>query len=373
MNAQPTTISYPQTGAREGNLYPTNNKNNQKKALICKKCGGKFYTLYGRTRDFCSKCIPDNLSQTFTNENNYPPIPDKENYSATPHKTTNVPYECDGCGEWFVTSLHTLSRHSNHYCKKCLSKRYSVQPRGNSNESIAWSDTIEDIELREFTTEPIGHSDPTLVNIIATLYVDCKMGLITIARSLQMDIDRIRKIIKTLGIEIRPAFLYGHIGKGGKNKTVNINEQIERLINKHMVKKDKHWFPKRRIIDGYWTVFTPEDHPRFKNKSPRIAEHILIAEKKMGRYIDCSENTHHINLNKLDNRPENLAVGTPTEHGNWHKSFNECIGTLLSNPAKYKLYFTRSEGYWVSTKNIKGLQPVAGVSFTQATTRKTEK
>jgi hypothetical protein len=62
---------------------------------------------------------------------------------------------------------------------------------------------------------------------------------------------------------------------------------------------------------GYRYVYAP-DHPKaYRNK---VAEHRLVAEKKLGRYLREDEVVHHINENKLDNRMENLEVVNRTWH-----------------------------------------------------------
>lgn len=37
-----------------------------------------------------------------------------------------------------------------------------------------------------------------------------------------------------------------------------------------------------------------------------VREHRIIIEKQIGRFLTKSEVSHHINKNKIDNRPKNL-------------------------------------------------------------------
>ncbi len=69
--------------------------------------------------------------------------------------------------------------------------------------------------------------------------------------------------------------------------------------------------------NGYWCV-KAEDHPRAYEKG-YYYEHILVAEKKLGRLLDTStETVHHKDGDKLNNHPDNLEVKTRVEHGNHH-------------------------------------------------------
>ena len=49
-----------------------------------------------------------------------------------------------------------------------------------------------------------------------------------------------------------------------------------------------------------------------------VREHVLIAEEKIGRKLKENEVVHHMDGDKRNNNPENLAVVTRSEHAKIH-------------------------------------------------------
>lgn len=71
---------------------------------------------------------------------------------------------------------------------------------------------------------------------------------------------------------------------------------------------DKHpeWKGGRRLVGRYWYVYQP-DHPH-TTRQRYVAEHRLVMEAKLGRYLEPTEVVHHIDGNPANNAPDNLMV-----------------------------------------------------------------
>lgn len=74
----------------------------------------------------------------------------------------------------------------------------------------------------------------------------------------------------------------------------------------HYGEKNPSWNGGVTVCKGYRHILTP-NHPHARN-SGYVAEHRLVMEKHIGRYLTPGEVVHHINGDTMDNRIENLEL-----------------------------------------------------------------
>lgn len=86
---------------------------------------------------------------------------------------------------------------------------------------------------------------------------------------------------------------------------------------------------------GYVLINVGKEHPR-AYRGMYVFEHVLIAEKILGRPLNKNEVVHHIDENPANNSPSNLAVMSRGRHTYIHKKgiMEECepLSIYLASP-----------------------------------------
>lgn len=77
---------------------------------------------------------------------------------------------------------------------------------------------------------------------------------------------------------------------------------------------------------GYRLILCGKEHP-MANNNGYVAEHRLVMAEVLGRHLARHEHVHHVNGDRLDNRPENLEVVSRGQHTRIHQ-----LGQPSRNP-----------------------------------------
>jgi hypothetical protein len=80
----------------------------------------------------------------------------------------------------------------------------------------------------------------------------------------------------------------------------------------------------KRKEKDYLHSYCPE-HPRANNVG-YVYTHVLVAEKKLGRYLTSDECVHHVDRDKFNNSPDNLIVfKTVADHSAFHNGVEKVL------------------------------------------------
>lgn len=96
---------------------------------------------------------------------------------------------------------------------------------------------------------------------------------------------------------------------------------------------------------GYMYLYAPK-HP-LANSSGKVRLHRYIASITLGRWLTSEEHVHHIDGNRLNNKPENLEVMSNSEHMRLHSLKGRLVTELVEclecgNLTKQKTFCSNS-------------------------------
>lgn len=109
----------------------------------------------------------------------------------------------------------------------------------------------------------------------------------------------------------------------GKEKEVNLIHlttgqtrscgcYIPKLNKTRVGEKSATWKGGTYKQDGYVLKYKP-DHPKAPGKGGYVREHVLVMEKKLGRFLEEGESVHHLNGVRDDNREKNLELWSTSQ------------------------------------------------------------
>jgi len=153
--------------------------------------------------------------------------------------------------------------------------------------------------------------DIELRDEIVPMYLEQKLSTVQIGEIVGLTAGAVGSVLTSRGVKLRNS-KEGFNTRFPKGRFGNIAS---------------NWKGGKHIYNGYYVVHIL-NHPRGGHNN-RVFEHILVAEKKIGRYLTKDEVVHHINGDKQDNKAENLKVVKRGNHVAYHMHSGKSIQSLL--------------------------------------------
>ena len=102
-----------------------------------------------------------------------------------------------------------------------------------------------------------------------------------------------------------------------------------------MPRGENHWnWQGGKIVDKKGRIFIYIPNHPFCDKHGYVFEHRLVAEKCLGRYLEPTETSHHIDFDPSNNKPENIFIfETTNEHTIFHLliKYNPILKTFIES------------------------------------------
>lgn len=128
--------------------------------------------------------------------------------------------------------------------------------------------------------------------------------------------DEIAKVIGRSHVAIKVKRAKSGI-TGDRNARRISNDNRAKMAVKPCGANSWSWKGGRRISSaGYAEIFLPNHHRARGNGY--VFEHILVAEKLLGRKLVKGEDVHHKDENKENNSPDNLQILSKSKHSSLH-------------------------------------------------------